>query len=51
MEMYRYNRKNPSPVDSDYMLLSPNVCVFRGTDGVLLDEPYSVSVFTIPAPN
>lgn len=51
MEMYRYNRRNPSPVDSDYMLLSPNVCVFRGTDGALLDEPYSVSVFTIPAPN
>lgn len=51
MEMYRYNRRNPSPVDSDYMLLSPNVCVFRGADGRLLDEPYSVSVFTIPAPN
>lgn len=51
MEMYRYNRRNPSPVDSDYMLLSPNVCVFRGTDGELLEQPYSVSVFTIPAPN
>lgn len=51
MEMYRYNRRNPSPVDSDYMLLSPNVCVFRSADGELLDEPYSVSVFTIPAPN
>lgn len=50
-EMYRYNRENPSPVDSDYMLLSPRVCVFRGPDGGLLDEPYPVSVFTIPAPN
>lgn len=51
MEMYRYNRRYPSPVDSDYMLLSPSVCVFRSSDGKLLDEPYAVSVFTIPAPN
>lgn len=51
MELYRYNRRNPSPVDSDYMLLSPNVCVFRGPDGELLNDPYLVSVFTIPAPN
>ncbi len=51
MEMYRYNRRHPSPVDSDYMLLSPSVCVFRDADGKLLNEPYPVSVFTIPAPN
>lgn len=50
-EMYRYNWKHMSPTDSDYMLLSPDVCVFRDTDCRLLEFPYMVSVITIPAPN
>lgn len=50
-EMYRYNIRHLSPVDSDYMLLSPEVCVFRDVNCDLLDSPYMVSVITLPAPN
>lgn len=50
-EMYEYNRRHRSPVDSDYMLISPNVCVFRNGQGQLLDKPYLVGVVTMPAPN
>ena len=50
-EMYAYNRKSRSAVDSEYMLLSPNVSVFRNRNLELLDEPFMVSVITIPAPN
>ena len=51
MEMYVYNTKHLNPLDSDYMLLSPNVCVFRDPNGNLLQKPYNVSVVTIAAPN
>lgn len=47
--MYRYNKFRP--LASDYMLLSPQVCVFRDAQGVLMEEPYMVSVLTTPAPN
>lgn len=50
-EMYNYNRNNLNPLDSDYMLITPDVCVFRDLHGELLQEPYNVSVVTIPAPN
>lgn len=50
-EMYDYNKVNPSPVDSAYLLLSPEVWVIRGGDGELLDRPYPVSVITMPAPD
>ena len=50
-KMYDYNRKMQSPVESDYMLLSPNVGVIRNKEGELLEEPYLVSVITVPAPN
>lgn len=50
-KMYDYNRKMQSPVESDYMLLSPNVGVIRNMKGELLEEPYLVSVITVPAPN
>lgn len=50
-KMYQYNQENLDPLDSDYMLLSPNVCVFRDEENNLLDEPYHTAVFTIPAPN
>ena len=49
--MYDYNSKHFNPLDSDYMLISPDVCVFRDVKGQLLAEPYNVSVVTIPAPN
>lgn len=50
-EMYNYNKNNLNPLDSDYMLITPEVCVFRDLHGELLPEPYNVSVVTIPAPN
>ena len=50
-EMYKYNNTHISSVESDYMLLSPDVCVFRDEKCKLLDKPVTASVITIPAPN
>ena len=50
-EMYIYNNTHLSAVESDYMLLSPEVCVFRDENCELLDVPFIVSVMTAPAPN
>ena len=50
--MYEYNRSLNSPAASDYMLLSPEVCVFRDHDShKLLEKPYTASVLTVPAVN
>jgi len=50
-EMYKYNNTHKSSVESDYMLFSPYVCVFREADCTLSPEPFMTSVITIPAPN
>lgn len=50
-EMYRYNNTHISPVESDYMILSPDVCVFRDDHCVLLEKPFTAAVITLPAPN
>ncbi len=50
-EMYRYNNTHLSSTESDYMLYSPDVCVFRDHHCELLDEPFSAAVITVPAPN
>lgn len=50
-EMYKYNNTHLSPVESDYMLLSPEVCVFRDEMGQLMDDPFDAAVITVPAPN
>lgn len=50
-EMYDYNNKLKDPCDSDYMLLSPDVYVYRLHTGELLDFPFWTSVVTVPAPN
>ena len=50
-EMYRYNNLNPGLVESDYMLLSPDVVVFRDEKYELLEEPVTMAVITVPAPN
>lgn len=50
-EMYEYNNMVALPCYSDYMLLSPKVCVFRSKELELLEQPYMVSVITVPAPN
>lgn len=50
-EMYKYNCTHPAPIPSEYMLLSPEVCVFRDGKSDFLQQPYHVSVITLPAPN
>ena len=39
-EMYRYNNTHLSPVESDYMILSKNVCVFRSEQCELMEQPF-----------
>lgn len=50
-EMYRHNNTHLGPVESDYMLYSPEVCIFRDERCELLDEPFLAAVATVPAPN
>ncbi len=50
-QMYQYNNTHISSVESDYMLYSPSVCVFRDENCSLLREPFMTSVITIAAPN
>ena len=50
-EMYWYNHTHPSRVESDYMLISPKVCVFRNEQNELLEKPVVLSVVTSSAPN
>lgn len=50
-EMYRYNNTHISSVESDYMLLSTKVCVFRDEKCELLKTPVMAAVITLPAPN
>lgn len=50
-EMYLANRKNEGVFDTDYMLLSPCVEVFRSADLELLPKPHTVAVMTVAAPN
>ena len=50
-KMYRYNNTHLGRVESDYMLISPNVVVFRNERYELLEEPVVMGVVTIPAPN
>ncbi len=50
-EMYAYNITHPSACYSDYMLLSPDVCVFRDENNKLLPAPFICAVMTCPAPN
>lgn len=50
-EMYRYNNTHLKAVESDYMLYSPNVCVFRDHHCSLTDDFFQAAVITAPAPN
>ena len=50
-EMYKYNNTHISNVESDYMLISPEVLVFRNENLDLLKEPFRTAVLTVPAPN
>lgn len=48
--MYQYNRQLNSDLASDYMLLSPNVEVFRDNKGALMEKTRIVSVLSAAAP-
>lgn len=50
-KMYKFNFKFGTAFDSDYMLLSPVVDVFRNIDLEFIPKPYTTAVMTIPAPN
>lgn len=50
-KMYLYNNTHISPVESDYMLYSPEVCVFRDNKCEPMEQPFMTSVITVPAPN
>ncbi|MBB3111148.1 uncharacterized protein (TIGR02452 family) [Paenibacillus phyllosphaerae] len=50
-EMYAHNRQLRTCLYSDYMIYSPKVPVFRDDRGLLLAEPYEVSIITAPAVN
>jgi uncharacterized protein (TIGR02452 family) len=50
-KMYRSNNLHLRPLESNWMVLSPSVCVFRDSGGRLLRQPYVVSVISVPAPN
>lgn len=48
-EMYQYNLDHRNPFDSDFMLLSEQVAVFRNIKNELLKHPFPISVLTVPA--
>ena len=49
--MYEFHRARHDALYADYVLYSPDVPVFRGDDGSLLEEPYCVAMITSPAVN
>jgi uncharacterized protein (TIGR02452 family) len=48
---YEANNAEESLLYTDHMIYSPRVPFFRNDQLVLLDEPFSVSIVTAPAPN
>lgn len=50
-EYYDHNRKNSSLLYSDYMIYSPEVPVFRNDAMEFLENSYTLSFITAPAPN
>lgn len=48
--MYDYNQDAKDCLATDYMVLSPNVEIFRDSHGVLSEETYVVGVLTVAAP-
>ena len=50
-EYYHANRKSPSLLYTDHLIVSPRVPVFRDDDDNLLAEPWEVTILTSPAPN
>lgn len=48
--MYEFHLARPEPDSSDWMILSPEVPVFRDDSGTELDEPWLLDVITSAAP-
>jgi uncharacterized protein (TIGR02452 family) len=49
--MYAFHRARHDPVYTNYVIYSPEMPVFRGDDGTLLETPYTVGIITSPAVN
>lgn len=49
--MYNENRHSENPFNTEYMLISPCVEVFRDDHSGFTDPPKTTSVISIPAPN
>lgn len=49
-EMYGYHGARSDDMYSDWVIYSPDVPVFRGDSGDLLESPFTVSIITSPAP-
>jgi uncharacterized protein (TIGR02452 family) len=49
--MYSFHQVRGDSIYTDYVIYSPDVPVFRSDNGVLLEEPYVVSIITSPAVN
>ncbi len=50
-EYYEANRRFPSALYTDHLIVSPRVPVFRDDEDNLLEEPWGVTIITAPAPN
>lgn len=50
-EMYRHNEYVNAAFDSEYMLISPCVEIFRNSDMSLKEDTLTTAVITLPAPN
>ncbi|QSQ13204.1 TIGR02452 family protein [Myxococcus landrumensis] len=50
-EYYDVNRAESSPLYTDHLIYSPDVPFFRDDALELLEEPFLLSVLTMPAPN
>jgi uncharacterized protein (TIGR02452 family) len=48
---YDANRRAPSPLYTDHMIISPQVPVFRDDHDQLLEKPWDLTIITAPAPN
>jgi uncharacterized protein (TIGR02452 family) len=49
--MYPFHRRHDDSLHTDYVIYSPSVVVFRDDDGRLLENPFTCSFLTAPAPN
>ena len=48
--MYAFHQNRDDWLYTDYVIYTPDVPVFRGDDGALLEQPWPCSFLTSPAP-